>query len=267
MRRRTTAETTRLREGTQAHYRDASYYDHAYRRRKDDVAHYTRLAKKYGGPVLELGVGTGRIAESIARAGIDVVGVDSMSPMLARARERLAAGDPAIAARVRLEQGDLRSFTTRRKFPLVISPFNVFMHLYARQDVEAALGTVSKHLAPDGAFGFDVLMPDAGSLARDPAKLYRCGSVKPPGRERMRYSEAFDYDPVTQVQHVSMVFEPDDEHAAPDIQRLSHRQFYPQELETLLHYNGFAIEKRYGGFLREPFDASAESQVVIATRR
>jgi len=62
-------------------------------------------------------------------------------------------------------------------------------------------------------------------------------------------------------------FEPDDETAAPDIQRLSHRQFYPRELEALLHYNGFAIETLQGGFLREPFDAASESQVIVAKRR
>lgn len=267
MRRRRTADKARLREGTEAHYRDASYYDHAYGRRKDDVAHYTRLARKHGGPVLELGVGTGRVAESIAKAGIDVVGIDTMPTMLARAKERLARSAPEVRDRVTLDRGDLRTLRLKRKFPLVISPFNVFMHLYGREDVEAALDTVSRHLETDGLFAFDVLMPDAASLARDPARLYRCGTVKPPGRERMRYSEAFDYDPVAQVQHVSMVFEPDDEHAAPDIQRLSHRQFFPRELETLLHYNGFAIERLYGGFLREPFDAAAESQVIVARRR
>lgn len=267
MRRRRTAEKARLREGTEAHYRDASYYDHAYGRRKDDVAHYTRLAKKHGSPVLELGVGTGRVAESIAKAGLDVVGIDTMPSMLARARDRISRAAPEVASRVSLDRGDLRSLRLKRKFPLVISPFNVFMHLYSREDLEAALETVSRHLAVDGRFAFDVLMPDPDALARDPAKLYRCGTVKPPGRDRMRYSEAFDYDPISQVQHVSMVFEPDDEHAAPDIQRLSHRQFYPRELEALLHYNGFAIEKLYGGFLREPFDAAAESQVVVAKRR
>jgi len=267
MQRRKTAVTARLREGTEGHYRDASYYDHAYGRRKDDVAHYTRLAKQHGGPVLELGVGTGRVAESIAKAGISVVGIDTMASMLARARDRVARSAPEVSERVTLERGDLRTLRLKRKFPLVISPFNVFMHLYSREDIEAALETVKTHLATDGRFAFDVLMPDTGGLARDPARLYRCGTVKPPGRERMRYSEAFDYDPILQVQHVSMVFEPDDETAAPEIQRLSHRQFFPRELEALLHYNGFAIEKLYGGFLREPYDAVAESQVVVAKRR
>lgn len=258
-----------LREGTEGHYRDAAYYDHAYARRKADIAHYVELARTSGGPVLELGVGTGRVAEAIARLGLDVVGVDLMATMLTRAKARLARS-PELRSRVTLHRGDLRDLAKLGlgRFPLVISPFNVFMHLYTRDDVERALGTVRNHLTDGASFAFDVLNPDPGALARDPARLYRCGFVKPPGRPRAKYSESFDYDPVTQVQHVTMVFEPtDDPKAAPFIQRLAHRQFFPSELAALLHYNDFEIVSRRGGFEGEPFDAQAESQVLVTRAR
>lgn len=259
-----------LREGTEAHYRDAAYYDHAYKRRKVDVAYYARLAVECGGPVLELGVGTGRVAEAIARAGVDVVGVDLMQPMLTRARARLDTAGPSISKRVKLVRGDIRDITRLGlgRFPLVLAPFNVFMHLYSREDVERALAAAHAHLQPRGLLAFDVLMPDLVGLSRDPERVYRCGYVKPPGRARAKYSEVFDYEAVSQVQQVTMIFEPetDQDQAAPTIQRLAHRQFFPRELEALVHYNGFEVLQIEGGFDGEPLDAYAESQVVVARR-
>jgi len=89
-----------LREGAQALYRDPALFDQLYRRRKRDVAFYQQLAARARGPVLELGVGSGRVAAALARAGIEVVGVDSMPSMLRAARERIARLPETAAARV-----------------------------------------------------------------------------------------------------------------------------------------------------------------------
>jgi SAM-dependent methyltransferase len=256
----------RLREGTVSHYRDAGYYDRAYARRKEDVTFYAKLAAKLGGPVLELGVGTGRVARAIALRGLELVGVDLVPEMLEKARENLAR-DPESGARVRLHEGDLRSVRVDRTFPLVISPFNVLMHLYTRADFDAAMDTVKAHLAPGGTFAFDVLVPDPVALARDPDKWFRCGYVKPRGEAKQRYDERFEYDPVTQVQIISMAFTPMDRPKEPNVQTLAHRQFVPAELEALLHYNGFEVEARYGDFDGSQLDETSNSQIIVARRR
>jgi SAM-dependent methyltransferase len=256
-----------LRAGTDAHYRDARYYDHFYRRRKEDVRFYVDLAERVGGPVLELGVGTGRVALAIARAGIPVVGVDRMAPMLARAAERLDREPKAVRARVELRKGDLLRLRLARRFPLVISPFNVFMHLYTRRDVEQALATVRHHLRPRGRFAFDVLMPEASDLARNPAKVYRGGQVTDPTtKRRYHYGENFQYDPVRQVQLITMAFQAKDDPTDLTVTPLAHRQFFPEELEALLHYNGLAIESRFGDFERGRLTGASESQIIIARK-
>ncbi|MGH7436103.1 MAG: class I SAM-dependent methyltransferase, partial [Polyangiaceae bacterium] len=79
-----------LEAGTVAHYEDAAYYTSTYARRIDDVAFYVALARRSRGPVLEYGIGNGRIALPIARHGVEVAGVDRSAPMLADLRERLA---------------------------------------------------------------------------------------------------------------------------------------------------------------------------------
>ncbi len=257
-----------LRLGTEAHYRDARYYDQTYRRRRHDVRFYADVAEARGGPVLELGVGTGRVALEIARRGVELVGVDRMPEMLARARERLDKQPHAVRERVTLRRGDMRRVRVGRRFPLVISPFNVFMHLYERRDVEQALGTVRRHLRPGGRFVFDVLLPDPRNLARDPLRVYRGRPVKwPSDGRRYHYGEHFQYDPVRQVQLVTMAFQAVEDRDDLFVTPLAHRQFFPAELEALLHYNGFTIEARWGDFEREPLQEGSESQVIVAKLR
>lgn len=257
-----------LKEGTAAHYTDGELYDQTYRRRRHDAEWYALRSLIHGGPVLELGVGTGRIAFAIADRGVNVLGVDRMPEMLARARERLSKQKRRVRDRVVFAQGDLMNFRVDRKFKMVIAPFNVLMHVYTREEWEAAMETVRTHLEDEGVFLLDVLMPDLRYLARTSERVYQAGKVKRPdtGR-RYHYRERFDYDDVSQVQLVEMSYEavddPNDAHVAP----LAHRYFYPAELEALLHYNGFEVLERYGDFDELPLDGESESQVIVARLR
>lgn len=258
----------RGKSGSEAHYEDGRYYDQAYRRRRHDVRFYTGLAGESGGPVLELGVGTGRVALAIAKAGIEVVGVEPMPQMLERARERLHRLPRAAKERVELREGTLERLRLRRKFPLVIAPFNVWMHLYTREEIERGFATVRHHLAPGGRFAFDVLLPDPVSLARDPSKRYRGGEVPHPrDGVRYRYSEYFSYDPAAQIETVVMDFEHPDQERRSFCTPLTQRQFFPAELEALLHYNGFKLESQHGDFDGEPIGPATESQVIVARLR
>lgn len=254
--------------GARAHYEDAAYYDQAYRRRRHDVAFYVQLAKKHGGPVLELGAGSGRVSLAIAKEGIEVVGVELVPQMLGRARDRLGKMPRAARARASFRRGDVRSIRLRRRFPLVIAPFNVFMHLYTRKDVERALKTVRAHLAEGGRFGFDVLLPDPASLARDPKRGYSGGKVPHPSTgERYRYREYFAYEAATQVQSITLDFEHPTRRGKSFAVPLTQRQFFPQELEALLHYNGFRVLRHEGDFEGVPLTADAESQLILARLR
>lgn len=254
--------------GSEAHYSDGRYYDQTYRRRRQDVRFYTDLAIDSGGPVLELGVGTGRVALSIAKKGIEIVGVEPVAAMLERAEGRVQQLPRTSRDRIELRQADLRKLRLRRRFPLVIAPFHVWNHLYTRDDIEQGFRTVRHHLRRGGRFAFDVLLPDPASLARDPAKRYRGGQVSHPRDSiRYRYSEYFSYDPASQVETVVMDFEHPSDSSRSFCTPLTQRQFFPAELEALLHYNGFAIESHYGDFEGEPIGRVTESQVIIARMR
>src|SRR5579884_4096876 len=126
-----------------------------------DVPFYVEEAVRSGGPVLELGVGTGRIAVPIAAAGIEVVGVDLSAGMLEVARERAELA----GVRVDLRHGDLRNPPVRETFPLVLCPFRSLLHMETAADRATALRAVARCLAPGGRFVFDVFAPGADDIA------------------------------------------------------------------------------------------------------
>lgn len=253
--------------GARALYRDPRYYDHTYRTYRPDVAFYVKLAKERA-PVLELGVGTGRIALAIAEAGVELVGVELSEAMLARARERIAKRPARVRERIELVHGDIRDVALGRRFPLVIAPFNVLQHLYEDEDLEEALSVVLAHLGDDGLFALDVLMPDPKALARDPARFYKCRStILPRDGRRYEYAEAFDYDPGRQIQSVTMRFTDPEDPERVLFSRLVQRQFFPRELAFALKASGLEILSHDGGFDGERIDERSQSQVIVARRR
>src|SRR6266436_6637316 len=124
-----------------------------------DISFYLDLANHAGGDVLEIGVGTGRAALELAKAGIRVTGLDLSADMLAVASERATAG--GLAQRLRLECGDMRSFDLAgREFGVVIVPFRAFQFLLTPEDQLAALGGFRRHLRAGGIFALHLFDPD-----------------------------------------------------------------------------------------------------------
>jgi SAM-dependent methyltransferase len=259
--------SARIDDGAIAHYADPSYYQKTYARRGHDVRFYCELARRLGGPVLEYGCGNGRVTLALARAGHEVVGLDASGPMLDDLRRRLRAESAGVRALVRLVHADMRTARVRGRFPLVLCPFNTFLHLYGRADVERFLGRVRAHLAARGRFVFDVSMPSPVELARDPTRAYRTAPIRwPTTGELVRYAELFDYDPVTQILRVTLKFEPV---AAPSrawATLLAHRQYHPREIEALLHYNGFEVESVLADFEPALLHRYADSAVWTVRR-
>jgi len=261
-----------LRVGAQAHYDDAAYYTKTYQRRLDDVKYYEALAARHKGAVLEYGVGNGRLAVPMAAKGCTVVGVDWSKTMLDDLRARLSPEKPtkaqkALASRIELVEGDMREVKLRKKFPLVLCTFNTFLHLYTRPDVEAFLARVREHLAPGGRFVFDVAIPQPGDLDRDPNRAYSAPRFRHPTTGQMvRYRERFDYDAARQILFVTMEFHPEDG-SEPWVVPLAHRQYFPQEVEALLHYNGFDIDDVRADFGEEPLSRFSDLGVWTARPR
>jgi SAM-dependent methyltransferase len=260
-----------LAAGSREHYEDAALYDHEYKRRRDDVRWYRALAQKeLGKPgakkaILELGCGSGRTLIPLARDGWRVTGVDASQKMLDRCQARLTR--VGAAADVQLVRGDFRAIHLGKRFPLVICPFNAFMHLYSREDIERFLAVVHAHLAPGGLFAFDVLNPDLAWLSRDPTRRWARTRFRHPRTGKITYySTSLTYDAALQIAFMRIYYEPARGGKERTV-RLTHRQFFPLELADLLHYNGFLVEAHEGGFGGGALVPESEEQVLRCRSR
>jgi len=163
----------------------------------------------------------------------------------------------------------MRTAKLRRRFPLIIAPFNTVLHLYDRTDVEQFFGRVRSHLSPGGRFVFDFSLPRSENIGADPNRRYGAPRFRHPrATSLVRYGERFEYDPFRQVLLVNMEFSPEDG-MPPWTVPLAQRQFFPQEMEALLHYNGFSDFRWYGDFTEAPPGVETDFAVVscCAARR
>ncbi len=124
---------------------------------REDVGFYVDEALASGGPVVELAVGTGRIAVPTAKAGVQVIGVDESPGMLAVAREY--AEREGVTDRIELRVGDLRNPPVSERVPLVTIPFRSLLHMPSDAEKTRALAAARELLAPDGLLVFDVFAP------------------------------------------------------------------------------------------------------------
>ncbi len=256
-----------LEAGTNAHYEDTRYYFTTYADRQADVDYYVEQASGLASNVLEYGVGNGRIALPLARAGMLVCGVDRSAAMLRDLKEKAAAARPEVAARITVRRGDMRNLRLQRRFPLVLCTFNTFLHLYTRRDVERFCARVHAHLQKGGRFIVDVSVPDPEELSRDPSRVHRAPRFRDATtREWIHYTERFDYDQSSQVLTIAMGFKPKDAPERAWMTPLSHRQFFPQELEALLHYNGLPVIDVHADFDRDT-DVNNARTLIYHCRR
>ena len=226
----------------------APLYDAWIRSVTEDVPFYVEEARRSGGgPIVELGVGTGRIAIPIAVEGIRVIGVDSSPEMLATCHEH--AEFAGVADLLDLRVGDLREPPVAERVSLVICPFRSFLHLQDDRERLRALRSAHNLLELGGRLVFDVFAPSPDDieetqgrwLEREPGIFERAN-----WDERQRTLELSVRGPTGSA---SMAL----------------AWIAPAEWHALLGRAGFAVEARYGWFDRSPYDGG-EDTVWIASR-
>ncbi len=234
---------------------DGQIYD-AVNPSRDDLPFYLERCREAGGPVLELACGTGRLTLPLARAGVDIVGVDRSGSMLARARAK------ARRARVRLPllRADILDLDLDRRFALVMLPFNALQEFYRHREVAGVLATARRHLAPGGRFVFDVFNPDVRLLVGTREMEPRYRGMTEDGRD-VAISEGRRYDAAAQVVRSLWHISIDGGPAWPT--RVDMRCFWPLELEALLAYHGWQLERRLGDFNGNPFVSASPKQVCV----
>ena len=222
----------------------ARLYDPWSRSVTEDVPFYLEEARRSGGPVVELGVGTGRIAVPIASDGIRVIGVDASRGMLEVCAERAALS--GVGANLDLRVGDLREPPVAERVPLVICPFRSLLHMAGDDDRRRALRAVRPLLAPGARFVFDVFTPSSDDIAETHGRWLE----REPG-----IFERADWDEAARTLTLSVR----DENAESTMQLA---WLSPEEWRSLLEDEGFEIEACYGWFDRRPY-AGGEDTIWV----
>jgi len=239
-----------------------------------DVEWYRQKAVDSGGPVLELGAGTGRITLPIAEAGIRVAALDLDAGMLDTLRQKVVGLPVDTVARVSVHHGDMRSFTLGESFKLIIIPFRAFLHNITRDDQLAALRRASAHLEPGGELALNVFHPSLEFMAANAgayAGVWRWRETqKLDGGGFVVYSDATRYNTVHQ-RLVSMIrteeFAADGELQRTDMMHLELAYLYPSDIASLLDESGFEVLRVSGDFHGRPFERDSDELVVEARKR
>ena len=203
-----------------------------------------------GGPALELGVGTGRVALPLARRGVRVHGIDLSGPMLDQLRAKPGASDVAVTT------GDMATTRVPGTFALVYLVRNTIMNLTTQDEQVACFQNVAAHLEPGGCFVIEVGVPDLQRLP--PGETVRPFTVSP---TRLGFDE---YDIASQglISHHYTVVD-----GGLEVHSVPFRYAWPAELDLMARIAGMRLRERWGGWMRDPFTSDSTRHVSVWEKR
>jgi SAM-dependent methyltransferase len=204
-----------------------------------------------GGPVLELGIGTGRIALPLASRGLRVQGVDASEAMVARLRAKPGGKDIPVTI------ADFREFELGEKFALVFVAFNTFFTLQSQEEQLECFRTVTRHLEPDGCFLIEAFVPDLARFDRDQRASVR--SIDPDSA----MLELSRHDRVRQLVDSQLVRLSSE---GVQLYPVRLRYAWPSELDLMARLAGFTLENRWANWQREVFGPASDFHVSVYRR-
>ena len=243
----------------------AAFYDLYVGDRDEDLPFYLDLCRTAGGPVLEVGAGTGRLTLPLARAGIPITAVDSSPEMLAVLRDRLAAEDRAVAGRVRILQADACGLDLGERFALVFLPFYTFSYMLTPQMQRGALGAVARHLGPGGRAVLDLFLPRSRIRACPDGPVLRVDRTDPRTGRHVRGWNVYGMDLGARVETRTHTFEVHGDGDAPVRTQFvtKRRWFEPNDLAPMFAEAGLRLDALQGGYRGERFDGDSETIVCL----
>ena len=230
----------------------ADEYDDLYQEEWDTVGAVERIAAlAEGGSVLELGIGTGRLAVPLLERGLEVHGVDASPEMVAKLEEKV--GD-----RIPVSIGDFATVDAGGGFSLVVLAVNTIFALPDQEAQVACFANAARHLAPGGAFVVEAWIPDVGAFRHN--RL-----VRPRIQQDTRISiETVLLDPVDQMMRTTQAVFSD---GSVRLYPATHRYAWPAELDLMARLAGMRREERWEDWAGTPFSGESRNHVTVYRRR
>jgi len=237
-----------------------------------DVPFFRRLAGETGGPILEIGSGTGRVAADLAADGFEVVGVDRSGPMLRRSEERNASLPAQVASRLTFVEADMTTLDLGRRFRVIVAPSRVFQFALTSEAQLAVLRALHAHLEPDGRLVLDLFDPLLEFVAPGATFPLRSGELIHPKTGNRVSWEIVGRSPEPAAQLVSSDWiareiGPSGDVLRDETERLTLRWTTRSEMRLLFELTDFDVVAEYGDFAGGPPAYGREQVWVLRLRR
>jgi SAM-dependent methyltransferase len=241
----------------------ARFYDVTYAKvlTGADCGYYLKKISQTKGPILEIGVGTGRIFVDALKLGADVYGTDVSPNMIDILKAKL---DKKDHHRVKVQ--DARDLDVDKKFDLIIAPFRVFSHFLTTEDQLKVLNKIHDYLNPGSQLIFDVFVPNLKYLVEGLEDTPDFEGEYEEGKKLTRFSSA-EPDLMNQILHVTMHFTwNEDDKEVQKEWRFPLRYFFRYELEHLIHRSKLELVNIYGDFRENELDEESKDFIVVCKR-
>jgi SAM-dependent methyltransferase len=238
-----------------------NFYDVIHADYDEDKKFYLDKILNAGGPVLEIGCGTGRIFCDALKMGADIYGIDQNKLMLEKLKEKIN-----VSQHYRVQVIDALEFISENKFKLIIGPFRMFMHILTVKDQLKFLKNVYENLAENGEFAFNVFNPDLNRIQTGDKENLRFEGEYMPGRI-LKFYDSSKPDLLNQCQHVTFRFEWDGNGSTKeDTFCFPMRYFFRFELRHLAERAGFKSVNIYSDFNYNESNREGKEFVVVCRK-
>ncbi len=224
---------------------------------------WKKIASESGGPVLELGCGTGRVLYALGETNLSLTGIDISAAALRKARKRTFSSTTA------LYQADMRKFDLQTKnFALILLVHSTFLHNLTMDDQLRCLESCYQHLGPRGQLAIDILMPSRSVGNEENEKTFHLGREFVDGEDTIQWYLGTTTDFIEQridcTQYLDRIDGQGILHRS--VIRFPLRFIYRFEMDALLRLSGFAIEKIYGDYDHSPLQPRSPKMIFIARK-
>jgi SAM-dependent methyltransferase len=201
-----------------------------------------------GGRVLELGIGTGRVALPLARKGLEVHGIDSSEAMVAKMRAKDRGQDIPVTI------GNFADVPVEGQFDLIFVVFNTFFGLVTQDDQVRCFENVARRLSNDGLFLIECFVPDLSRFDRN-QRVHAVGIEI----DRVMLDVSMHAQAEQTVMNQQVLISEEGTKLVP----VKLRYAYPSELDLMARIAGLRLRDRWGGWRRQPFDSSSGTHVSV----
>lgn len=242
----------------------ADLYEAEHRGHIEDLDLYRALASRAGGPVLELGCGSGRVAIDLAEAGHQVHGIDTSEALLAIAGDKVRERRLAVT----LTRGDMRRLCNERRFGLAFCALDTLLHLEHPADLQDTLSAASHVLRPGGLLAFDIVNPTPDLLAMRDGVMRHQSTFKGLDGVEVMHFVSWDIDPATQIIETAHFYDWLGNDGLVRRRTTSFRLRYLRrdEVATALRTSGFDHPELYGSARLDPFEPDSDRMIFVAAK-